>query len=704
MTAASAIRISERTEKIASITDIINKLFRPDREVCAEKINGMINEAFELGDTLYGVAAAAEWAGGFRIPASAVEDDLRLFLSCGESIAAMAAVKLESINGSRLSWARIESCISSDNPDRNRLILLARGMCVPLAPKFVPNGGIRPVKLRRLYLETKGAVDKLFFALHEEGLAIILPAEAVHKSGVTYHTSAAHWTAQKTKQSGRPLFDSKDDKDGSPLNSEEAKRAAEDIWGKIEHPTLIDIVKTIADFWEQTKKSDPSAKWSDLMLWKMDLKGAYTLLSFHPDNVSLFGMNLIGNLIIFFLCGVFGWSCTPFAFQVVTRAIMFELRKILYGLIVMYVDDIFGICLRAHLERDLAKSREFCIALLGPNAVADKKTEFGRRLDIIGYTIDLDSSIVSIARKNFLKAFYVFFEIDLESTFSLKELQRFQSYGARYSTICRLLRPLQAGFNSMVTGKSNSSATWKLSQACKIAILLWRAMLVLVAFDECKFTRTLGSFENVVPQIYIQSDASLFGVGVLIFRGADRSCLLGGCAASISDFGFGTDSGFQNTAEFIGAVLGVLLAIQLGHANSIKQWGVGLIGDSTTALSWLQEERYKSGPVSNAAIVFTLLAFEYSFAVTDTIWISGSENWKADELSRVDRLGRPLSRVIQDMGYEENLICRAESFPSLRSLLSLMNPAHKVTSEARFNEYWGLVADEIAKFRGAGMD
>ena len=118
----------------------------------------------------------------------------------------------------------------------------------------------------------------------------------------------------------------------------------------------------------------------------------------------------------------------------------------------------------------------------------------------------------------------------------------------------------------------------------------------------------------------------------------------------------------------------------------------------------MQEERYKSGPVSNAAIVFTLLAFEYSFSVTDTVWISGSENWKADELSRVDRLGRPLTQVVQDMGYEENLICRAENFPSLRSLLSLMNPAREIASEARFNEYWGLVVDEIAKFRGAGME
>ena len=84
--------------------------------------------------------------------------------------------------------------------------------------------------------------------------------------------------------------------------------------------------------------------------------------------------------------------------------------------------------------------------------------------------------------------------------------------------------------------------------------------------------------------------------------------------------------------------------------------------------------------------------------------ISGSENWKADELSRVDRLDRPLTQVVRDMGYEEDLICRAEGLTSIRSLLTLTNPARKVESEARFNEYWGLVADEIAKFRGAGME
>ena len=66
-------------------------------------------------------------------------------------------------------------------------------------------------------------------------------------------------------------------------------------------------------------------------MWKMDLKGAYTLLSFHPDSVHLFGMELSNDIIIFFLCGVFGWTGTPFALQVLIRSILFELRPLISG-------------------------------------------------------------------------------------------------------------------------------------------------------------------------------------------------------------------------------------------------------------------------------------------------------------------------------------------------------------------------------------
>ena len=55
----------------------------------------------------------------------------------------------------------------------------------------------------------------------------------------------------------------------------------------------------------------------------------------------------------------------------------------------MYIDDIIGVGLARDIENDLLITRNVCTSLLGPSAVADDKTEVGRRVDVIGYTIDL---------------------------------------------------------------------------------------------------------------------------------------------------------------------------------------------------------------------------------------------------------------------------------------------------------------------------
>jgi hypothetical protein len=44
-------------------------------------------------------------------------------------------------------------------------------------------------------------------------------------------------------------------------------------------------------------------------------------------------------------------------------------------------------------------------------------------LDIIGWVIDLDLCRLSIARKNLLKAFYGFFDLDLEAKTNLDEVE-----------------------------------------------------------------------------------------------------------------------------------------------------------------------------------------------------------------------------------------------------------------------------------------
>ena len=126
-------------------------------------------------------------------------------------------------------------------------------------------------------------------------------------------------------------------------------------------------------------------------MWKMDLKGAYTLLSFRPEDVGLFGMLLTDNLVYFQIAGIFGWAGTPAAFQVVTRAVQWELRHCLQSSTMMYVDDIIGIGMVTYIEDDLKLTQEVCTNLLGPNAVADEKTEVARRIDVIGYIVDLDT-------------------------------------------------------------------------------------------------------------------------------------------------------------------------------------------------------------------------------------------------------------------------------------------------------------------------
>ena len=53
----------------------------------------------------------------------------------------------------------------------------------------------------------------------------------------------------------------------------------------------------------------------------MDLKGAFTLLTFETGAVRKLAMEMSDDFVMIFLCGVFGWTGTPAAFQVLNRTI-----------------------------------------------------------------------------------------------------------------------------------------------------------------------------------------------------------------------------------------------------------------------------------------------------------------------------------------------------------------------------------------------
>jgi hypothetical protein len=124
----------------------------------------------------------------------------------------------------------------------------------------------------------------------------------------------------------------------------------------------------VYDFWRAAKVRNLLARWEDMRIWKMDLQGAYTL---YPKDVGLFAMLLGDELVYLQMVNIFGWSGTPAAFQVVSRAITWELRYALQSSTVMYVDDMMGVC----FAEDLARARDICTSLLGPESIADDKTD-----------------------------------------------------------------------------------------------------------------------------------------------------------------------------------------------------------------------------------------------------------------------------------------------------------------------------------------
>jgi hypothetical protein len=181
----------------------------------------------------------------------------------------------------------------------------------------------------------------------------------------------------------------------------------------------------ILDFWDEVLRDDPAAGWSSLVMWEMDLKGAYTLMDVRPEEAGMFAQELVDGLTLIWGVRVVvhtrGLSGHHSGHHMGAQTQAARQGK-------MYVDDIFGVSLRKNLEYNMACARKTVTDLLGSKSLAEDKKEQGTRLDIIGWVIDLDLCRLSIARKNLLKAFYGFFNLDLEAKTNLDEVERLASY------------------------------------------------------------------------------------------------------------------------------------------------------------------------------------------------------------------------------------------------------------------------------------
>ena len=232
----------------------------------------------------------------------------------------------------------MNATVLASDPDFGTLLALAEGIPIVTDPTFRPNGS--PPPLRDKYKRMAPCVDRLMHDLYNKGLILILPT-TVARTIPGVHFSQTHWARKKGKPWGRPIGDaSATDHGQQPLNAGDVKAQIDGLWGPIEHPTLELLSQVVLD-------QAHIHTWATVSLWKMDLRGAFTLLFVHPDSVCrlafALGSDTSGEeLTMLYHVGMFGWTGMPSAFQVISRVLARLINAEVAGSCLIYVDDIMG--------------------------------------------------------------------------------------------------------------------------------------------------------------------------------------------------------------------------------------------------------------------------------------------------------------------------------------------------------------------------
>ena len=659
-------------------------LLYPGNKYDRGAVQRQVWEAHASADDEYGVSEALEWADGYAFPADIGARDGSGLRAHGGNLAHLCAERHAEMSAggrrlSRESVARMckdsvtgEDIISPSDPDYILLMELVDGIEIVTKDGFVNTSS--PPPLRKRYQLVAPVVNKLMAELHAKGLIFIIPtAQAKQIEGI--HYSQTHWTFKKGKRQGRPIGDaSATEHGGQPLNGKEVKEMIRQKYGEIYHPTLsslTDMVRTVSD----------SAGWDETVLWKIDLKGAFTLMYVQPTSCPKLAFALTDDLTMIYHVGMFGWTGMPAAFQVVTRVVERLVAVRLRGRAQMYVDDLMGCCHKDDLDHELAAARAVCNGLLGDGAVEEKKTTSGRQQDFIGWQINLDRRAVSVANHNYQKTLYGFLKVNTGRGVKVRAIQALASWASRYSAICRTLKPFTQDLFNLVKGRT-THADIPLTPAAVRAIEIWRGALLALRLNPSEFERPIHTLGTRAPSYLIEYDASLEGIGLVLsaLDGQGDRLLIRAAQMSLVSFGASGDPGKQNTCEFAAVVAGMACLASLG----IRGAGIKIIGDNQSSLQWCAHQRFHSQTSKATAVMYMAITTVCDLQVVEEEHIRGERNIIPDRLSR--------NHSFASQGFTPPECFDLASNPLVDQVIEACNPSFDFEEKdsAAFYRHWGL--------------
>ena len=668
-----------------SILSWINGHFS-ELEVSSREVNVMLNQAYDLGSSVFGEADARRWADGFTIPSHAVDEDDDMWRACDGVFEEMIKRKRAAIDENRISAERVEGCLSVSNPFRAAVLDIATNgidLCTP--PEYEGCGWENKPALGSTFLKTAAAVEKMMFSSYwEEGLAILLTGKRVQDMP-TMGLCIASWAQKLAKECGRPITNGSGRRNmllRFIINGLPTKAIATGKYGPIQLPTIGDVARLITE--ESKRRGVPEGR---LSVWKFDIAAAYPKLSYALEAVPHVGVELRDGVFMFFLGGVFGLTSMPFAFNVITQAIVWELNsRVINGRMLQYVDDGFVVSLDTEEKDDCDRTIALLEELLGPGAVAMHKLESGPTLDFIGYQVCMVRRMITISSRNVMKSIYAFGQVNLEegAMIPVPTMQRLASLGSRYGKICRIMRPFVRVLYSSYRGRRQKCHV-QLSPGCRAVIRTLRNLFTIIGIRPDTFSRSLSSFSRRPVQWVCEFDASLSGIGIIWFQVSpeETETAVAYSSVDITSLGFGKEAAYQNTAEYMASLLCARGVVMLGGKGS----SVLLRGDSVSALTWAMKGSVRSDRAIRAAALWA------QYVVLGELDIVGTQHLSAAYNSRTDLLSREGSweDVMEDDERNYDGTLRADTpFLNLQpeALLHFVNPQRSIDSEEEFNTFF----------------
>ena len=677
---------------LVRIFDVARRLF-PYVSLDEALAQDVLRRAEESVNSQFTIQSAVEWADGFVFPSDVgMRDALDLDL-LGDDLSALVRLRQSQIPHVRISKQRLVDLWDHSDPDFALLCSFAEeGVPVLTSPDFVPNPE-PPSRFSPTYTIAHEAVNKMNFESFTGGLALILPASSLRSSRAKLHYSRLGHALKSGKAKGRPTSNYTYGKLPSRLNTKEVKDLSIAMCGNIDLPTVTDLARMVLEQVDRVVALGLSSK--DLVLWKMDLKGAFTLLFFKPSDCGLLALPMTGNLVYIPIAGNFGLTLFPFFFNVISRSLRRRILQMIKGGCCIYSDDIQGCCLLSELQSELAIVRRCISDLLGSDAIAEDKTDVGRVVEWIGWSFDLDTMSISLAERNYYKTLYGFLSIRRGQQLRVKTLHTLSSWASRYVFICPEMTPFSGYLYSAFKGYLNEETLIELPDTAYLVVVLWRTFFMLLKLDPQEFTLPLESLRPVPdPTFLLEVDGCPEGIGCLIYT----RCELGGWKAIFAfswckEYSLDNDSRYQNSMEFIACVMGVACLCWLGFDHE----SVAILGDNKASLAWIKAMAFRPGASTSAALCFVLLHRAYSLRVATTDYRIGEDNVLADPLSR----GADPSSL--GMGFTAaNSFTRATAPAILLELSVLLDPSIELMEESELLDRWARYTDVIQRLQNLG--